>query len=88
MYIIIAYSLNHQSVLFGCGPILDIDECFLGKYSCPRGTICLNLPGGYECSPNVFELQKIEVIPDCPTGFFYSRHVKDCIGLHSILLAE
>ncbi|XP_022688270.1 fibulin-1-like [Varroa jacobsoni] len=66
----------------------DIDECFLGKYSCPRGTICLNLPGGYECSPNVFELQKIEVIPDCPTGFFYSRHVKDCIDRDECVSGE
>ncbi|OQR66662.1 latent-transforming growth factor beta-binding protein 4-like, partial [Tropilaelaps mercedesae] len=58
---------------------VDIDECFLGKYSCPHGRLCLNLLGGYECSSKLFELQKVEVIPECPAGYFYSRHLQECM---------
>ncbi|KAB0390706.1 hypothetical protein E2I00_013944 [Balaenoptera physalus] len=45
--------------------ISDVDECVSPQHVCPRGTVCINTGGGFQC-----------VSPECPEGSGNVSYVK------------
>lgn len=45
--------------------ISDVDECVSPQHLCPRGTLCVNTGGGFQC-----------VSPECPKGSGNVSYVK------------
>lgn len=49
----------------GVSLISDVDECVSPQHVCPRGTMCINTGGGFQC-----------VSPECPEGSGNVSYVK------------
>ncbi|XP_066599204.1 fibrillin-2-like [Prorops nasuta] len=48
----------------------DVNECHLGRHSCPQTHTCVNTPGSFEC----------QILLDCPKGFEREKRYDGTIG--------
>lgn len=54
----------------------DFDECEAERHVCNPGETCVNMPGGYRCTPRL----TMTPADNCKSGFHYSASVDSCIG--------